>query len=132
VLRRLRALGVRLAIDDFGTGYASFGHIKSFPVEVLKIDRSFVAGLGRGMEDATIVQSVISLARSLGLDCVAEGIERPQQLEELRALGCAFVQGFLLGVPLPADILGEHLGDDLRPWTLNSPGMIEGVPAVTP
>jgi len=125
VLRRLRALGVRLAIDDFGTGYASLGHLKSFPVEVLKIDRSFMAGLGRGAEDATIVSSVIALAASLGLDCVAEGIEQPYQLEELRSLGCAFVQGFLLGVPLPALVLGEQLGDDLSPWTVDGSGLFE-------
>jgi len=125
VLRRLRALGVRLAIDDFGTGYASLGHLKSFPVEVLKIDRSFMAGLGRGAEDATIVSSVIALAASLGLECVAEGIEQPYQLEELRSLGCAFVQGFLLGVPLPAHVLGEQLGDDLSPWTVDGSGLFE-------
>ncbi|HLM95425.1 MAG TPA: EAL domain-containing protein [Acidimicrobiales bacterium] len=125
VLRRLRALGIRLAIDDFGTGYASLGHLKSFPVEVLKIDRSFMAGLGRGAEDATIVSSVISLAGSLGLDCVAEGIEQPYQLEELRTLGCAFVQGFLLGVPLPAAVLGEQLGDDLSPWTVDGSGLFD-------
>jgi diguanylate cyclase (GGDEF)-like protein/PAS domain S-box-containing protein len=125
VLRRLRSLGVRLAIDDFGTGYASLGYLKSFPVEVLKIDRSFIVGLGRGSADVAIVRSVISLAKSLGLDCVAEGIERPQQLEELRALGCAYVQGFLLGVPLPADVLGDQLGDDLGPWTVNGAGLFE-------
>jgi diguanylate cyclase (GGDEF)-like protein/PAS domain S-box-containing protein len=131
VLRRLRALGIRLAIDDFGTGYASLGYLKSFPVEVLKIDRSFIVGLGRGVEDSTIVRSVIALARSLGLDCVAEGIERPQQLEELNALGCAFVQGFLLGVPLPADVLGPQLGDDLSPWTVNGSGLFEAAAAFT-
>ncbi len=129
VLRRLRALGIRLAIDDFGTGYASLGYLKSFPVEVLKIDRSFMEGLGRATEDATIVRSVVALARSLGLDCVAEGIERPEQLEELRAMGCAFGQGFLLGVPLPADVLGEQLGDDLSPWTVNSSGLFEAAAA---
>ncbi len=131
VLRRLRTLGIRLAIDDFGTGYASLGYLKSFPVEVLKIDRSFMVGLGRGVEDSTIVRSVIALARSLGLDCVAEGIERPQQLEELSALGCAFVQGFLLGVPLPADVLGPRLGDDLSPWTVNGSGLFEAAAAFT-
>ncbi len=131
VLRRLRSLGIRLAIDDFGTGYASLGYLKSFPVEVLKIDRSFIAGLGSGLEDSTIVRSVIALAGSLGLDCVAEGIERPRQLEDLRALGCAFVQGFLLGVPLPADVLGNQLGDDLSPWTVDGSGLFEGATVYT-
>jgi diguanylate cyclase (GGDEF)-like protein len=130
VLRRLREVGVRLAIDDFGTGYASLGYLKSFPVEALKIDRSFISGLGRGTEDTTIVQSVIALAGSLGLACIAEGIERPQQLEELRALGCTYVQGFLLGVPLPAEILGAQLGDDLSPWTVDSAGLFEGASPV--
>jgi diguanylate cyclase (GGDEF)-like protein/PAS domain S-box-containing protein len=131
VLRRLRAIGIRLAIDDFGTGYASLGYLKSFPVEVLKIDRSFVVGLGHGTEDTAIVRSVITLARSLGLDCVAEGIEQPQQLEELRALGCTFGQGFLLGVPLPGDVLGDDLGDDLSPWTVNGSALFEGAVAYT-
>lgn len=120
VLHGLRALGLRLSIDDFGSGYASLGYLRSFPVEALKIDRSFVDGLGRGTTDATIVRSVVDLARSLGLICIAEGVERPEQLDELRALGCDFAQGFLLGVPLPAETLGEVLSDDLSPWAVNS------------
>lgn len=131
VLRRLRNLGIRLAIDDFGTGYASLGYLRSFPVEVLKIDRSFMVGLGRGAEDATIVRSVIALAASLGLDCVAEGVEQPTQLEELRTLGCTFAQGFLLGVPLPADVLGDQLGDDLSPWTVEGSDLLAGSVAFT-
>ena len=128
VLRRLRSLGLRLAIDDFGTGYASLGYLKSFPVEVLKIDRSFIVGLGTGKEDAAIVRSVISLARSLGLECVAEGIERPQQLEELRALGCTYVQGFLLGVPLPADVLGDQSGRRPQPVDRRRIGALRRAP----
>ena len=129
VLQRLGDLGVRLAIDDFGTGYASLGYLKSFPVGALKIDRSFVVGLGRGADDTTIVGSVVALARSLGLECVAEGIEHPRQLDELRRLGCEYVQGFLLGVPLPAEVLGPQLRDDLSPWTVNGAPLFEGAAA---
>jgi EAL domain-containing protein (putative c-di-GMP-specific phosphodiesterase class I) len=119
VLHRVRRLGVHLSIDDFGSGYASLGYLRSFPVEALKIDRSFVDGLGRGTEDAAIVGSVVALARSLGLTCIAEGVERPEQLGQLLALGCDYVQGYLLGVPLPPDTLGEALSDDLSSWAVN-------------
>ena len=119
VLRSLRALGVRLSIDDFGSGYASLGYLKSFPVETVKIDRGFIEGIGRGTPDTTIVRSVVNLARSLGLHSVAEGVELPAQLHELRALGCGFAQGFLLGVPLPARTVGEVLSDDLSAWAVN-------------
>jgi diguanylate cyclase (GGDEF)-like protein/PAS domain S-box-containing protein len=120
VLHHLRALGVHLSIDDFGSGYASLGYLRSFPVEALKIDRSFVDGLGRGTADATIVGLIGDLTRSLGLICIAEGVERSNQLDDLRALGCDFAQGFLLGVPLPAETLGEVLNDDLSPWAVNN------------
>ena len=119
VLRGLRAIGVRLSIDDFGSGYASLGYLKSFPVETVKIDGGFIEGIGRGTPDTTIVRSVVNLARSLGLRCVAEGVELPAQLHELRALGCGFAQGFLLGVPLPAATVGDVLTDDLSPWAVN-------------
>lgn len=120
VLHDLRALGVHLSIDDFGSGYASLGYLRSFPVEALKIDRSFVDGLGQGTADATIVGLIADLTHSLGLVCIAEGVERSDQIDDLRALGCDFAQGFLLGVPLPADTLGEVLNDDLSPWAINN------------
>jgi diguanylate cyclase (GGDEF)-like protein/PAS domain S-box-containing protein len=130
VLHDLKCVGVRLSIDDFGTGYASLGYLRSFPVDTLKIDRSFVVDLGSGGDDATIVGAVTSLARSLGLTCIAEGIERREQLEELHSLQCDFVQGFLLGVPLPAEVLGEQLGDDLSPWAVDSAGLFQPVEMV--
>jgi len=103
-LRALKALGVRIAIDDFGTGYSSLSYLKRFPVDVLKIDRSFVGGLGRDQngEDAAIAHAVVGLARALGLRVVAEGIERDEQRNHLRRLGCALGQGYLYAKPLPA------------------------------
>ncbi len=107
VLARLRALGVRIAIDDFGTGYSSLSHLRHLPVDVLKIDKGFVADIdaGRGREaagGAAIVSAVIGLARGLGLDVVAEGVEKASQLEFLEREGCGACQGYLLCPPLPA------------------------------
>jgi diguanylate cyclase (GGDEF)-like protein len=111
-LRALRELGVGLSVDDFGTGYSSLGSLKRFPVDSLKVDRSFVAGLGngRGSEDAAIVTAVISLAHTLGLTAVAEGIESADQLEQLRALDCDIAQGFYFARPRPATVITELLG----------------------
>ncbi len=100
-LRRLRGLGVHIGVDDFGTGYSSLSYLRRFPVETLKIDKSFVDGLGIEPGDTAIVTAVISLAHALGLETVAEGVETASQLAELRTLGCQFAQGFLLGVPMP-------------------------------
>ena len=101
-LRELKALGVGLAIDDFGTGYSSLSYLKRFPIDTLKIDRSFVDGLGREANDTAIVQSVVALARSLNLAVVGEGIETPEQLAQLRSLGCGRGQGFYFSRPLLA------------------------------
>ena len=106
MLYRLRDLGVHLAVDDFGTGYSSMTYLKRFPVDSLKVDRSFVDGLGRETEATAICTAVVSLAHALGMGAVAEGVETPQQLEALRALGCEFAQGYLFGKPAPA----EHFG----------------------
>ena len=104
-LRELRSLGLHLSVDDFGTGYSSLTYLKRFPVEAIKVDRSFVAGLGIEQEDSTIVEAVVRLGQSLGLHVVAEGIESPLQLSRLRELGCDRGQGYLFGRPRPAALV---------------------------
>jgi EAL domain-containing protein (putative c-di-GMP-specific phosphodiesterase class I) len=104
-LRELRGLGLHLSVDDFGTGYSSLTYLKRFPVEAIKIDRSFVGGLGLDSEDTTIVEAVVRLGQSLGLTVVAEGIESPLQLTRLRELGCERGQGYLFGRPRPAELI---------------------------
>ncbi len=97
---RLSDLGVQFALDDFDTGYSSLGHLRRFPVDILKIDRMFVDGLDRMTGEAAIVAAVIAMAHALGMTAVGEGIETPTQLEELRRLGCDHGQGYLLARPL--------------------------------
>jgi EAL domain-containing protein (putative c-di-GMP-specific phosphodiesterase class I) len=99
-LQRLHELGVRLVLDDFGTGYSSFQHLKDFPIDTIKIDRSFVANLGRSKQDSAIVASVISMASALGIGVVAEGVESEAQADLLRELGCPMAQGFFFGPPV--------------------------------
>jgi diguanylate cyclase (GGDEF)-like protein len=99
-LAELRDLGVRLAIDDFGTGYASLAHLRQLPVDIIKIDPSFVAGLGADPVLTMLTKTVIQVGRDLGIDVVAEGIEQPRQLAELREMGCGYGQGFLVARPM--------------------------------
>jgi EAL domain-containing protein (putative c-di-GMP-specific phosphodiesterase class I) len=109
VLERLKVLGVRVAIDDFGTGYSSFSYLRRFPVDILKIDQLFVAGLGTDSEADTIVEALIRLGHTLGLEVIAEGVESAGQLAELRRHGCDLVQGFLLAKAQPAGRLPSLL-----------------------
>jgi EAL domain-containing protein (putative c-di-GMP-specific phosphodiesterase class I) len=113
-LGALRSHGVRIAIDDFGTGYSSLRMLKDVPADLLKIDRSFVAGLGTDPQDAPIVKTVLELAAALGLDAVAEGVETPGQLAELEAAGCRFAQGFHFARPMPAGAMSEVLAAGRR------------------
>jgi diguanylate cyclase (GGDEF)-like protein/PAS domain S-box-containing protein len=105
----LKALGVRIVVDDFGTGYSSLAYLRRFPVDMLKIDQSFIAGLGEDPSDTAIVAAVVSLAHTLGLEAVAEGVETEEQLAELRRLGCDHAQGYLMARPLYPDDLSDLL-----------------------
>jgi hypothetical protein len=101
-LHALRALGVRLAIDDFGTGYSSLSYLQRFPVDIIKIDKSFVDGVARGGSEAALARTIVALGDTLALRCIAEGVEDADQRDHLRALGCDFAQGFLFARPMPA------------------------------
>jgi len=108
-LRELRRLGLAIAVDDFGTGYSSLTYVKRFPVTRLKIDRSFVSGLGADSDDDAIVASVVSLSRAVRVDCTAEGVETDRQRMALQALGCDYAQGFLWSPAIDADELEDWL-----------------------
>jgi EAL domain-containing protein (putative c-di-GMP-specific phosphodiesterase class I) len=108
-LRALKALGVKLSIDDFGTGFSSLTYLKQFPLNDLKIDKSFVDGLGHQFEDEAIVAAITGMAHALGLEVVAEGVETHAQVTILRALGCDTVQGYYFGAPSVADAIDSLL-----------------------
>jgi diguanylate cyclase (GGDEF)-like protein len=123
-LGQLRAHGVRLAIDDFGTGYSSLSYLDRFSVDALKIDRTFIDGFGAGREGPVLVRAIIELGQALGLEVVAEGIEREDQLGPLRALGCQFGQGYLFARPMEPDALSALLGGPVL-----LPGKMAAIPA---
>jgi EAL domain-containing protein (putative c-di-GMP-specific phosphodiesterase class I) len=103
MLADLRELGLRIAIDDFGTGYSSLSHLKRFPIDRLKVDRSFVNDILRDPDDAAIVGAVIALGRALQIEVTAEGVEEEGQKQWLAQHGCHAMQGYLVGEPLPVD-----------------------------
>lgn len=104
-LQRIRGLGVSIALDDFGTGYSSLSLLQQFPLQRIKIDRSFINGMAESENDRSLIQTIITLGESMGLDVVAEGVETVEQLRILRELGCAKAQGFLISHPVPADAM---------------------------
>jgi diguanylate cyclase (GGDEF)-like protein/PAS domain S-box-containing protein len=123
-LHALKGVGARLALDDFGTGSSSLGHLRQFPIDVLKIDKSFVDGVAEpGSEAAALVRAILELARTLRLSTVAEGIELPEQHEQLAAAGCQWAQGYLFAKPMPPERLEEILreGRSLLPLDSGSP-----------
>jgi EAL domain-containing protein (putative c-di-GMP-specific phosphodiesterase class I) len=115
ILELLREMGVRILIDDFGTGYSSLGYLKRFPLDSLKIDRSFVEGLGAQQESTAIVNAIVAMAGALSIDVVAEGVETQIQLSELQRLGCAFAQGYYFSAPLTSAEIAGLLGRSY-PW----------------
>jgi EAL domain-containing protein (putative c-di-GMP-specific phosphodiesterase class I) len=109
-LRELKGLGIQLAVDDFGTGYSSLSYLSKFPVDCLKIDRSFISKLSEGDEGSALTAAIVRIGETLKLKTVAEGIERPDQLEALRRINCGLGQGFLFAKPMPFEEILPFLG----------------------
>jgi EAL domain-containing protein (putative c-di-GMP-specific phosphodiesterase class I) len=108
-LNRLKELGVELALDDFGTGYSSLTYVRRFPIDTLKIDRSFIDGIVGSNEDEAIVTAVLSMGRALGVHVVAEGVETEEQAARLSKLGCALAQGYLFSRPVAPEAVAGLL-----------------------
>jgi len=124
-LQRLKEAGVTLSIDDFGTGYSSLSYLRSFPIDALKIDRSFVKDIVSEDEKGGIVGAILAIARELGLRVVAEGVETETQLEFLQRQGCDTAQGYLLARPTPLSRLGEAFADLSRLWARRAANLQE-------
>jgi EAL domain-containing protein (putative c-di-GMP-specific phosphodiesterase class I) len=103
ILDRLRDLGVRFSIDDFGTGYSSLSYLKRLPADAIKIDKAFVDGLGKDVEDTAVIRMIIELAHTLGLEVIAEGVETEEQVALLKEMGCDLAQGYHFSKPLPPE-----------------------------
>jgi EAL domain-containing protein (putative c-di-GMP-specific phosphodiesterase class I) len=109
VLNELKAMGVKIAIDDFGTGHSSLNYLRQIPLDYVKIDRSFVSNITANPHDTVIIKSIITLAHSLGLKVIAEGVETEQQLHFLREHECDLMQGYLFSKPVPEDMFTQLL-----------------------
>jgi EAL domain-containing protein (putative c-di-GMP-specific phosphodiesterase class I) len=109
MLEELARMGVRLAVDDFGTRYSSLAYLQRFPIHALKIDQSFVGGIGQDTNDTAIVTAMIAMAKSLRLTVIAEGVETSEQATFLKSMGCEAAQGYFYGKAVPAEDLGEVL-----------------------
>ena len=114
-LRQLSELGMRIALDDFGTGYSSLNYLRQRPINVVKIDRSFLEDVPDNFASATLAETIISMAHALGKEVVAEGVETSEQLEFLRERGCDHAQGFFLAHPMPAAQVSELLQNGMGP-----------------
>ncbi|HEY9661175.1 MAG TPA: EAL domain-containing protein, partial [Allocoleopsis sp.] len=118
-LTDLRALGIRLAIDDFGTGYSSLSYLHRFPIDMLKIDRSFISKIDADGEQLAIVRTITTLAWNLGMEVVAEGVETSKQLAQLKALQCEYAQGYFFCRPLDREAATQFLAETLLGKTVN-------------
>ncbi|NJL82465.1 MAG: EAL domain-containing protein [Chloroflexaceae bacterium] len=117
-LRYLQKLGIQIAIDDFGTGHSSLARLQGFPVNKLKLDRSFITALDEKAQSWQFVSAILNFARSLGLAAIAEGIETLEQERQLKALGCEYIQGYLYSPPVEAAAMGQLWGKSLLPKPL--------------
>ena len=122
LMHDLKAIGIKIALDDFGTGQSSLSHLRKFPIDIVKIDRSFVRDVPHSKDDVAMVSAIIAMSHGLGKKVVAEGVETEAQLEFLRELGCDSIQGFLFSRPVPIEVMGQLIGQKLLP----------GDPAVSP
>jgi diguanylate cyclase (GGDEF)-like protein len=125
ILHKIKRSGVKISIDDFGTGYSSLSYLQRFPIDTLKVDRSFISVMDEKDENGAIVRTVVALAKALQLNVVAEGVETPDQFHRLRGLGCEYGQGYLFSRPLAKNAI-EELLDDQHRWK----GMLSGAPLV--
>ena len=135
-LREAKSLGISLALDDFGTGYSSLSYLRQFSLDLLKIDQSFVDGLGVSREDTTIIEHVIGMAKALGIVTVAEGVETEEQVQHLRAMNCDLAQGYYFSHPQPPDVIGHLMGEhgNSQEWKppVRTEEPVDSAPVVAP